>query len=493
MPPCRQRAIPKHAGVWAAAITAALLIGPFFAMAEDRLPIPTVSERQQARERVRAIFKGDVDKATTADAKAIVAKKLIDFANDDAAASERFVLLETAEALATKAGDVDLALAAISKRANAFDIDGAQAKSDTLAELAKTASGDSARTVVHELLQTAADCLAADRLDDAKKAAQDAATAAKRTKDKKLGKSVTEVLDVVKFRSKELDRIRPWLDRLAEDKNDLEAVEYVGKYHCFQADRWDLGLPLLARSNDKKLASLARIDSATAKDPSAHLAAGDAWANFADNLKQSNECKAALRRAEWHYQAAFPEVTGLNKARVSQALDVIGRKIGSTSQDWITVFRSADPTIWNTKSKDDFMRFAIPLASLPNNIRFLRLRRQNGREVILAMTKERVAAISFDGRYGWNGAGQQIFGDVMLGIMDSKLRNSNIYSAVAIGYRVDGKADDIFGGYGFGHSQLNGTKQDFCWAANERLPPEPVEISVLARDLNARELPSLIR
>lgn len=493
MPPYRQRTVPKHARAWAAAITAAWLIGPSVAMAENRLPIPTVGERQQAMERVRGIFKGDVDKATTTDAKAIVAKKLIDLANDDTAPSERFVLLETAQALATKAGDADLALAAVSQRANAFDIDGAQAKSDALAELAKNASGDSARTVIDELLQTAADCLATDRLDDAKKAAQDAATAARRTKDKKLGKSVTEVLDAIKIRSKELDRIRPWLERLAADKNDLEAVEYVGKYHCFQTDRWDLGLPLLARSPDRKLATLARIDSATAKDPSAHLAAGDAWATFADDLKQSNESKAALRRAEWHYQAALPELTGLNKARVSQALDAIGKKIGSTSQDWITVFRSADPAIWNTKSDEGFVRFAVPLASLPNNIRFLRIRRQNGREVIVAMTKERLGATSFDGRYGWNGAGQQMYNDVMLGIMDSKLRNPNIQGAVAIGYRIDGKADGIFGGYGFGHSQLSGTKQDFGWAANEPLPPEPVEISVLARELNARELPSLLR
>jgi len=151
------------------------------------------------------------------------------------------------------------------------------------------------------------------------------------------------------------------------------------------------------------------------------------------------------------------------------------------------------PKIWNTKPAEGFTRFAMPIASLPNTICFLGLRRQNGQEVIVGMTKERLGGTSGDGRYGWNGAGQQMYGDGMLGIMDKNLHKPRIQGAVAIGHRVDGTPHGIFAGYGLGHSQLSGTTQDFCWAANDPLPAETLEVSVLCRELTSRELPSLLR
>lgn len=491
--PFAPRLLAPTRAVWLAMMVSLSLPAAPEAAEDGRLPVPPAAERQQAAERIREIFKADVDRAGTAEARATVAKKLLDVAADDAAPAERFVLLDAAESLATKAGDARVALAATAKRAELFQVDAALTKAVTLAELAKTVAGESAALVVDDLLATATAALSADRLEEAKAAAQDAATAARRSKDKKLIKAVTDLLDGVKTRTREMERIRPWLDRLAANRDDLEAVEFVGTYHCFQTERWDLGLPLLARLENGDLAALARADLAARDDPASHLAAGDGWVRHAEKLKQPGEVRACLRRAEVHYQAALPGLSGINKARVTQALDTIARKAGSNTLDWIAVFRSDDPRIWNTKTDEGFTRFAVPLAALPNNIRYLRLRRQNGREVIVTMTKERLGGTSFDGRYGWNGAGQQMYGDGMLGIMDTNLRNPKIEGAVAIGHRVQGKDDGVFAGYGFGHSQLSGTKQDFCWAASDPLPPEPVEISVLCRELNSRELPLLLR
>jgi hypothetical protein len=476
-----------------ALIVSVCLAGAESDAADMRLPVPPAEDRQQAGARIREIFKAEVEKAATAEAKAAVAKKLVDLAGEDASAAEKFVLLDAAEALAIKAGDARVALAAVARRAELFQVDEAKTKADVLAELSKTAVGESAAMVIDDLLAKAAGLLSTDKLDEAKAAAQDAATAARRLKDKKRIKAVTETLDMIRIRGKEIDKIRPWLDRLAANKDDMEAVEFVGAYHSFQTERWDVGLPLLARCGNRPLATLAQSDLAVTNDPNSHLTVADGWVRYAEEQKQSAEAKACLRRAESHYQAALPGLTGLNKAKVTQALDSIGKKIGSNTQDWIAVFRSDDPKIWNTKTEEGFTRLAVPLVGLPNNIRYLRMRRQNGREVIIGMTKERLGAMSFDGRYGWNGAGQQMYGDGMLGIMDSNMRNPNVQGAVAIGYRVEGKPEGIYGGYGLGHSQLSGTKQDFCWAANDPLPAEPVEISVLCRELNSRELPLLLR
>jgi hypothetical protein len=459
----------------------------------ERLPVPSTEERQQASTRILDIFKSEVDKAGTADAKSTLAKKLIDIAAEDASAAERFVLLDAAQSLAIKAGDARVALKAADKKSEAFQVSTAKTKAAVLTGLAKTASGDSAALVTDGLLELATVELSADQLEGAKIAAQDAAIAARRSKDKNRIKAVAEILDTVKVREKEIDKIRPWIDRLASNNDDLEAVEYVGKYQCFQAERWDKGLPLVARSNHQELAALARADIASGEDQSCRLAVADKWVAYAEHLKQAPEANACLRRAEFHYQAALAGLTGLEKAKVTQNLEAIGKKIGSSTREWMPLFRGDDPKIWNTKTDDGFTRFAVPIAELPNNIRFLRLRRQNGSAVIVGMTKERLGGTSFDGRYGWNGAGQHMYSDGMLGIMDANLRNPNVQGAVAVGYRVQGKPDEIFGGYGFGHSQLSGTKQDFCWSTSDPLPTEPLEISVICRDLNSRELPLLLR
>jgi len=271
------------------------------------------------------LFKTEVDTAATAYARAVVAKKLIDLASENASPAEQFALLDAAESLAIKAGDANLSLAAVGKTTKLFAIKGAEAKSDTLAALSKTVSGESAGVVVDQLVAFATESLAADKLDEPKAAAQDAAAAARRSKDKKQSKAVTEVLDAIKARAKEIDTLRPWLERLASTKGDLKALEHVRKYHFFQADRWDLGRPLLAKVADKKLAATARVDMAATENPSGHLAAGDAWSAFANEVKQSAETRVALRRAKFHYQAALPELTGLNKAIVIQTLETIGK------------------------------------------------------------------------------------------------------------------------------------------------------------------------
>ena len=465
------------------------------ASAEDnqRLPEPQTEARARASDRITEIFQSDVEKANTVEAKAIVAKKLIDFADEGASPTEKFVLLEAAESLATKAGDAKVALAALARRSEMFQIDATVAKAELLGELAKTAHQGSAGIVIDALLAAASADLSIDNVEEAKAKTQSAITAARRSKDKRRQKDIADLMEAIRVRSKEIDKVRPWLDRLAGNKDDGEALDFVGKHYCFETERWDLGLPFLARGTNQELAALAKADLSAGQDENARLTVGDTWCRYADQVKRSVESKACLRRAEYHYQAAIPLLAGLRKAKTTQALDIIGKKIGSNTQDWITVFRGDDPRIWNTKTDEGFARYATPLSSLPNNVSFVRIRRRTGEEFIVGMTKDRLAAVSFDGRYGWNGSGQQMYDDVMLGVIDGEMRIPSHQSKVAIAYRVEGKADGIFGGWGFGHSQLSGTKQDFAWGSGDTLPPEPIEISVLCRDLSPKEVPRLLR
>jgi hypothetical protein len=459
----------------------------------SRLPVPMEAQRTDAAARVRQLFEAELSRAASPAAKSTLARKLLGVARDDGDATERFVLLDGAQSLAIKAGDASLVTEVIAFKAGLFAIDEAQVKVEAMDELSRMCTGEQAGLVTDELLAVAVRRLADDDVETAKRLAVLAANAARRSKDKSRQKDAVRLMEAVKERGREIDRIAPWLKKLEENPSDLEAVLHVGKYYCFETQSWDKGLPLLMRGNDAELADLAKRELKSQQDPQSLLALADDWLAYVERHKAGDANHAILRQAERHYQAALPALNGLAKIKATQALDAIARKSGSGSQNWMPIFRSADPGLWNTKTDDGFGRFALPVELLPNNVQFVRIRRQSGNEVIVPITKERLLQTSIEGRYGWAGAGKEMYGDKMLGIIDSQMKMPNKQGQVTLAYRLDGTDDTIFGGWGFGHSQLSGTKQDFAWGAGDPLSPEVVEIAVLCRELNSKELPLLLR
>ena len=458
-----------------------------------RLPIPEGGQLADAATRVQDLFQQEISRAASAAAKSMLAGKLLGIARDDGDPAERFVLLESAQSLATKAGDAALVLEAVACTGRLFAIDERRVRLEALEELSRSCVGESAGRVSDELLAAALRALAEDDVEAARNLSALAGTAARRSKDKARQKDALRVMEATKERGREIERIAPWLEKLAENPGDTEAILQVGKHYCFDAENWDKGLPLLVRSDDHELAGLAKLELSSPCDPNSSLKVADGWFAYAERLKPGAVALAIQRQAERHYQAALPGLSGLAKIKATQALEAIAKKAGAGPQTWVPIFRSADPGLWNTRTDEGFARFAMPVATLPNNIQFVRVRRQSGGEAIIPITKERLLQVSLDGRYGWAGAGKEMYGDKMLGIIDGNLKMPQKEGQVALAHRLDGVDEAIFGGWGFGHAQLSGTKQDFAWGSGTPLAPEVVEISVLCRELSSKELPQLLR
>ena len=81
---------------------------------------------------------------------------------------------------------------------------------------------------------------------------------------------------------------------LKEKPGDTEANLTVGKYECFSKGKWDKGLPMLAKSNDDTLKSLAARDIAGADSSTEQMKLGDAWWNI------------SKERANYWYDMALP-------------------------------------------------------------------------------------------------------------------------------------------------------------------------------------------
>ncbi|MBI5397463.1 MAG: hypothetical protein HZA91_19365, partial [Verrucomicrobia bacterium] len=82
--------------------------------------------------------------------------------------------------------------------------------------------------------------------------------------------------------------------------------------------------------------------------------------------------------------------------------------VESEPDKWTVIFRSADPTMWNTEKAEGDNNFAIPLKKVQDRVQYLRLRRTDTKDsVIVKMDTDngrRLGEIMDLGDYVWNGS-----------------------------------------------------------------------------------------
>src|SRR6185312_7269094 len=104
-------------------------------------------------------------------------------------------------------------------------------------------------------------------------------------------------------------------------------------------------------------------------------------------------------------------LVGLEKARVEKKLAELRKAepgIARLNNAWTVIFRSSDPTIWNTATNKGRDRFAVPLSRSRPGIKYLRLTEPSkNRSVIIEMTAQRLDEISDRNGYGWNGTSKR--------------------------------------------------------------------------------------
>jgi len=95
----------------------------------------------------------------------------------------------------------------------------------------------------------------------------------------------------------------------------------------------------------------------------------------------------------------------------------------SDSNEWTVLFRSADPSVWNTDSPDP-SKFAVPMARAPGNVRYLRLTRMDTGEMQIISVRHADLARSQtpapDQEFFWNGAANDEHEARHLGIAETR-------------------------------------------------------------------------
>lgn len=440
--------------------------------ATTRHTFPSAAEQKAASRRIDQIYHEEIVSAKAAKDKVALAERFLATAEASSTDAERFVLLSMARDLAARSGSASIATSAIDKLADSFDIDAVKMRVDALVVASKVQGGASSEdfeTVINS-------AIAAERYDIAKQAAQSASVFAARSGKQQMthwSAALTRDLD---------ERMAAYHSAVSAEAtlrktpDDSTAALSLGRFRCFFKDDWERGLPLLASGNDPALKPLAREDLAGGSTSSVEISLGDQWLAAARTqtgiVRRSEEDRAA----KW-YRAALPDLRGLDKAAVEKKLDIL------SDRGWFVLFRSADPSIWNTNTSGGPQRYAVPLSRCPDDIRYLKLSAGDAGYVILAVTKDQLPKLNSGAKFNWNGSGHKEWGAIHLGITnDISMANKGIgFIVVTEGYK----------GWGFGHKIGYDGKQCWSWAGEE-IPSTVFEISVTASPLQPEELKFLL-
>src|SRR4029077_1128593 len=86
----------------------------------------------------------------------------------------------------------------------------------------------------------------------------------------------------------------------------------AGKFLCLDKSDWTAGLPLLAKSSDMQLRTLARMDLATPTEPNVQGDLGQKYWDWSSHLQGPEKANAQGRAIYW-YLKAYPSLAGLAK------------------------------------------------------------------------------------------------------------------------------------------------------------------------------------
>jgi hypothetical protein len=456
-----------------------------------RPPVPPSAKIVEAEKLVKDLFKADYAKKKAAD-HIELAKRLLtaaDETKDDPAT--QYVMYREARELAAKSGDVVMALEAADRIAGAFAVNPAEAKLVAL-ELADKSSVPGL-AIIEAALAAIDDAVRVDDYASAARLVKLATGAAGRTKASGIGALMAS-------RAKEIEATRKVFERLASERkilastpNDPIAASRVGRFLCLNKGDWAAGLLLLAKGEDEKLKEVADKELARPSTTKGKLEIADLWYKLADGLDSVEKPEAKLRAYDW-YQQIVKEVTGLDKVRVDNRVAELAKMSDQKAERvrgnfWMVIFRSDDPTIWNTATNRGKDQFAIPLDTVPSRIRYLKMmdiKKKN--QVIIEMANSRLTEqIEQDG-YGWNGTNMPQFGANHLGIYNVEPIVTT-RGLIAIFTRA-GLGD--YRGWGFGHVVIFANRQGFSWTG---VPVEKTifEIAVKFTALTPDETKTLLK
>jgi len=227
----------------------------------------------------------------------------------------QFVALQTCRKIATEAGAVATGLAAVDLLEQSFEFDGLRERAELLnGSLGQALSETENERVLRAAAPLFRAAMQAEVCDAAEQILAAALAAARRSGATKLTGELAAARKELTAARKAWAAVENHIDTLQTTPNHPAANQEVGAYYCFVKQRWDDGLPLLARSENLQFVAVAKLEADRPQTPDQQRVVGDAWWQLAETR---HEHRFAMRsRAAYWYRQALPEPTsGLEKIK----------------------------------------------------------------------------------------------------------------------------------------------------------------------------------
>jgi hypothetical protein len=282
----------------------------------QRFPVPVEQECRIALDILRDLYRVEYENATTAEAKQELAVGILDRADSMPAGSvDRYVALELCRKIASQAGDVDTALRAAEQTARDYEADHLALTAEALAGTVRLAlEDDDNKTVLQKARDLCEQALAREDFSSAGQLIEAAIAAARRTQDPKRVAEVVAVKKRIELARTTYKQVLDAVGVLDATADDPHANLTVGAYYCFIRQRWDDGLPMLARGSNARLAAVAEVELRSPETCQQQVDLADRWWDLAESGGRFEQAMRS-RAAHWYARTLPSLEAGIQRVK----------------------------------------------------------------------------------------------------------------------------------------------------------------------------------
>lgn len=320
---------------------------PVPVIAVSKTAVPEERELAAARKLLKELYGEEVQKARGADERQKLAAWLLaEAAKVEADRPGYYELLRISRDMAAGAGDVTTACKAMDLLERTYALDGAAMRLKLLDELLPHVRGQqqSANLLDAEAKKLLRGALEQDDYDTALAAHAKLVELARIRGDRAEISRAAETKMSLEAARQMFAAVEPAIKTLETNPLDADASSLYGSYLCLVKNRWDDGLPLLARGSNVKLKMLAAVDLEKDRPPRATLELADQYWQEAAQAKQPQRRGLHLRAAWWYKQAQSQLAGGLEKVKAEKRLAELTTMYGSEAIARLSATAASNPT-----------------------------------------------------------------------------------------------------------------------------------------------------
>lgn len=291
-----------------------------------REPVPSAVQLTAAQDKLRRIFRDQIEAAKDADGKGELAKELIEVAAGmDADPAGAFALQQAALRLAIEAADAGVLIRAIDQRVARFEVNSFQENLKWIQAFGQaTASKDASTVSGDDILERSIPVIYAGIREDEYMLASSVARIANRftgtDRDDVLTRLFTRLRTQLGVAKREYDKSVVDLQQYRVNPDDAAAGAAFGSFLCFIKGDWQRGLKLIADGKGGDLVEVARMDLRGATSPQDQVAIADAWWDLSQRGSGAYRQGAQDRAVMWYGEALERLPESLDRIHVKNRL-----------------------------------------------------------------------------------------------------------------------------------------------------------------------------